>query len=207
MKARELLADLENRGVALTVTPQGNIRCKPKTALAPKDVAALRACKRDMVDILRAVEKDTQPSPPSPPSPYRDKPDNHGDSGGDSCGDGYDDYTPQTVTKLDEIRERRLEDARRLGLVARWAHEKGFVAVHDPTTGEWHDLPLKDAPGWARRECFKRKELRKLANITILLSRAEMEEIVGEEAASAAQNQAVSERGLVYRDYLVEDES
>ncbi len=52
-----------------------------------------------------------------------------------------------------------LEDASRLGPVASWSVEFGFVSVHDPTTGEWWDLPTKDAPDWAVREARKRKEL------------------------------------------------
>jgi hypothetical protein len=50
-------------------------------------------------------------------------------------------------------------EAEDLGLVAAWSVEFGFISVHDPTTGEWHDLHWKDAPGWARWEARKRKEL------------------------------------------------
>src|SRR5215218_962191 len=50
-------------------------------------------------------------------------------------------------------------EAEALGLVAAWSVEFGFISVHDPTTGEWHDLHWKDAPGWARWEARKRKEL------------------------------------------------
>jgi hypothetical protein len=51
-----------------------------------------------------------------------------------------------------------------LGLIASWSHEFGYVSVHDPTTGAWHDLAVKDAPGWSLWEAPKRKELYKAGN-------------------------------------------
>ncbi len=50
-------------------------------------------------------------------------------------------------------------EAEALGLVATWSVDFGFVSMHDPTSGEWHDLPTKEAPEWAAREARKRKEL------------------------------------------------
>jgi hypothetical protein len=41
--------------------------------------------------------------------------------------------------------EQVLERASELGLVARWSREFGFISIHDPTTGEWHDIPMKEA--------------------------------------------------------------
>jgi hypothetical protein len=43
--------------------------------------------------------------------------------------------------------------------VATWSHEFGYVAIHDPNTGEWHDIPMQDAHDWAKSEAFRRKEL------------------------------------------------
>jgi hypothetical protein len=38
-------------------------------------------------------------------------------------------------------RERlRLEEADRRGLVIKWSREPGYIALHDPTTGEWHEV-------------------------------------------------------------------
>jgi hypothetical protein len=51
--------------------------------------------------------------------------------------------------------------ARRRGMVAKWSKEFGFVSIHDPSSGEWHDVALKDASPWARWEARKRKELSK----------------------------------------------
>jgi hypothetical protein len=59
-------------------------------------------------------------------------------------------------------RERRLERAAALGLVAKWADyktAKGHIAMHDPGSGEWVEVLYADAPGWAQREARKRTEL------------------------------------------------
>ena len=44
------------------------------------------------------------------------------------------------LIRLLERERRRLEEADRRGLVIRWAKEPGYVAIHDPTTGEWHEV-------------------------------------------------------------------
>ena len=72
----------------------------------------------------------------------------------------------------------KTREAQRLGLVATWSHEFGFVSIHDPLTGEWHDLPVKDAPAWAISEAHKRKELYRDGNRKAYrLTACEMEEI------------------------------
>jgi hypothetical protein len=63
---------------------------------------------------------------------------------------------------LKAARRRRLEKAEALGLVAKWADyrsAKGHIAIHDPGSGQWVDLPYKEAPPWAQREARKRSEL------------------------------------------------
>jgi len=65
---------------------------------------------------------------------------------------------------LNAIRERKRENASALGLVAKWANykkAKRYVTIHDPTSGEWHDLPVKDAPTWAQWEATKRSAIYK----------------------------------------------
>jgi len=49
-------------------------------------------------------------------------------------------------------------------LCAAWSFAFGYVSLHDPTTGEWHDLPIEEAPDWAVREAKKRKTLYKQGN-------------------------------------------
>jgi predicted metal-dependent hydrolase len=46
-------------------------------------------------------------------------------------------------------RERlRLEAADRRGLVIKWAKEPGYISLHDPTTGEWHEVASSECPQW-----------------------------------------------------------
>ncbi len=54
-----------------------------------------------------------------------------------------------------------VEGASRRGLVARWSCAFGYIEIHYPTEGEWHDLSWKEAPSWARCEARKRKALHK----------------------------------------------
>jgi hypothetical protein len=77
-------------------------------------------------------------------------------------GEAGDGSAPPLAPALEAARARRLERAAALGLVARWADyktAKGHIAIHDPASGEWAEVPYKDAPGWAQREARKRSEL------------------------------------------------
>lgn len=47
-----------------------------------------------------------------------------------------------------ERERKRLEEADRRGLVIKWAKEPGYIALHDPTTGEWHEVPASGCPPW-----------------------------------------------------------
>jgi hypothetical protein len=69
---------------------------------------------------------------------------------------------PPLKTRTDKT-DRTSEDDR-LGLIATWSVEFGYVSLHDPTTGEWWDLSTTDAPGWAMGEARRRKELYKSGN-------------------------------------------
>ena len=65
-----------------------------------------------------------------------------------------------------------------LGLIAAWSAEFGYVSLHDPTTGEWHDLKTTVAPEWAVGEARQRKELYKSGNRRAYrLSARDMEEV------------------------------
>jgi len=44
------------------------------------------------------------------------------------------------LIRLLERERLRLEEAVRLGLVIRWSREPGWISLHDPTTGEWHEV-------------------------------------------------------------------
>ena len=60
--------------------------------------------------------------------------------------------TPKTRTDKTD----RTSEAARLGLIATWSAEFGYVSLHDPTTGEWHDLKTTVAPEWAVGEARQR---------------------------------------------------
>ncbi len=47
-----------------------------------------------------------------------------------------------------ERERQRLEAADRRGLVIKWAKKPGYVALHDPTTGEWHEVESSGCPPW-----------------------------------------------------------
>jgi hypothetical protein len=81
------------------------------------------------------------------------------------------------VTSIPAFVERELERASELGLIARWSTEFGYVSLHDPTTGEWHDVEFSDAPTWAKWEARKRRELRRDHGVARTLTSSEMERI------------------------------
>jgi hypothetical protein len=91
------------------------------------------------------------------------------------------------------------KDTDRLGLIAKWSRHFGYISIHDPTTGEWHDLKTEDAPDWAKREAFKRKELYRDGNRKAFsLTAPEMEEIW--EAERVAEPEGIVE------DHPIEEE-
>jgi len=95
-------------------------------------------------------------------------------------------------------------------LVARFSREEfGFISIHDPTTGEWHDIPTKGAPAWAKAEAFKRKDLYRSGERR-LLTQAELEEIwakgrIEDEGIVDGVGAAMDSKGLVFEDYQREE--
>jgi hypothetical protein len=56
-------------------------------------------------------------------------------------------YKPQLMRIL-EWERCKLEEADRRGLEIKWAKELGWIALHDPTTGEWHEVKASEClPG------------------------------------------------------------
>ncbi len=52
------------------------------------------------------------------------------------------------LLRLLEWEQRKLEEADRRGLVIQWSKEPGWIALHDPTTGEWHEVRAEEClPG------------------------------------------------------------
>lgn len=54
----------------------------------------------------------------------------------------------QQILKLLHRERKRLEEADRRGLVIRWSREPGWISLHDPTTGEWHEVAASGCPPW-----------------------------------------------------------
>ena len=52
------------------------------------------------------------------------------------------------LIRLLERERRKLEEADRRGLVIKWSREPGYVSLHDPSTGEWHDVKSSECPSW-----------------------------------------------------------
>ncbi len=50
----------------------------------------------------------------------------------------------QQLLKLLHWERKRLEEADRRGLVIRWAKEPGCISLHDPITGEWHEVKASE---------------------------------------------------------------
>lgn len=82
--------------------------------------------------------------------------------------------TPEKLT----VKTSKTPEPAQLGLIAAWSAEFGYVSLHDPTTGEWHDLKTTVAPEWAVGEARQRKELYKSGNRRAYrLSARDMEEV------------------------------
>ena len=94
------------------------------------------------------------------------------------------------------IKTSKTPEPAQLGLVAAWSAEFGYVSLHDPTTGEWHDLKTTVAPEWAVGEARQRKELYKSGNRRAYrISARDMEEVW--------KSDQPTERGIV-EDYPLE---
>ena len=84
----------------------------------------------------------------------------------------------QTPEEKLTVKTSKTPEPARLGLIATWSAEFGYISLHDPTTGEWHDLKTTVAPEWAVGEARRRKELYKSGNRRAYrLSARDMEEV------------------------------
>jgi hypothetical protein len=52
----------------------------------------------------------------------------------------------RALIRLLERERRRLEEAASRGLVIKWSREPGWISLHDPTTGEWHEVKASGCP-------------------------------------------------------------
>jgi len=68
------------------------------------------------------------------------------------------------LIRLLERERKRLEEADRRGLIIKWSKLPGYVALHDPTTGEWHEVNASEClPSLvesAKAHCQRRRQRR-----------------------------------------------
>ena len=48
------------------------------------------------------------------------------------------------IVKFLRWEQRKVQEAGRRGLVIRWSSEPGWIALHDPTTGEWYEVRARE---------------------------------------------------------------
>jgi hypothetical protein len=50
--------------------------------------------------------------------------------------------------ELECWRQRKIEEASRRGLIIRWSEHPDWIKIHDPLTGDWHELKASEClPG------------------------------------------------------------
>lgn len=55
---------------------------------------------------------------------------------------------PDPSEGLTARRERKLEEANRRGVIIRWSEYPEWIKLHDPTSGEWHEVRAEEClPG------------------------------------------------------------
>jgi hypothetical protein len=102
--------------------------------------------------------------------------------------------TEETPEIIARIQAQRKEAAGRRGLTAKWSRVFGFITLHDPTTGEVHNVPTKGAPAWAKWEASTRKTLYRFGRRDAYdLTRARMEEIWHKEHPLAQDDEGIVE--------------
>jgi predicted metal-dependent hydrolase len=66
----------------------------------------------------------------------------------------------RALIRLLERERRKLEEANRRGLLIKWSREPGYVSLHDPTTGEWHEVAASSCPQWILDDARARRRRR-----------------------------------------------
>ena len=70
----------------------------------------------------------------------------------------------RALSRLLERERRRLEEAASRGLVIKWSREPGYLSVHDPTTGDWHELLASGCPPWMLEDAKTRRRRKGRSN-------------------------------------------
>src|SRR5215217_2536476 len=112
--AHILLEELSDLGVALTATPTGNLRYKPKSKVSEELKGRIKNYKPELLYILGNDDiSQNLSSPIIPPSPTPGNPDRYGNLAGDDTGDDTAKAIVPEFVKADD--ERRRRDAEVLG--------------------------------------------------------------------------------------------
>jgi len=62
--------------------------------------------------------------------------------------------------------QQELEEANKRGLVIQWSKHPGWISLHDPTTGEWHDVRASEClSGIVESAIAQQKRLRDAAKL------------------------------------------
>jgi TubC N-terminal docking domain len=70
----------------------------------------------------------------------------------------------RALIRLLERERRKLEEAESRGLVITFSREPGYLSVHDPTTGDWHELPASGCPPWMLEDARARRRRKERTN-------------------------------------------
>ncbi len=156
LRGQQLLCRLAAAGISLTLVRssasegEDKLIAKPTAAITSEILAEIRVNKGMLIEALRAA-------PQQAPREAE---------------------AASELAELPAFIQRGLIRASDLGLVAKWSRTFGYISLHDPTSGERHDINTEDAAGWMKREAGKRKELwRKGDRRAFDLTAREMSEI------------------------------
>jgi hypothetical protein len=133
MMAADLLAELAKRGAIVTQSGDRLLIDAPKGVLTPELKEQLQQAKTALLAALAA------PDAGSVRDPTLDASTAHGedDTAEAEAVDRGKSHAPAEPSRP-SIPWR--------GVVTCWARERGWLAVRDPFTGEWHEIPAREAP-------------------------------------------------------------
>jgi hypothetical protein len=197
MLAGELLNKISGAGITLTYySDEDRLNAKPTAAVTPELAGEI---KRHKEELIRIICEDEEMHRSGTIQTEREV-----------SGFAGEVFT-ESYRSADEIPPERREELGRaaaLGLVAKWSEEFGFIAIHDPTTGDWCDFPTKAAPDWAKWEARKRKELYRAGRRNAYrLTALQIQKIWDEEHMEVPEEAPeVTERGYVWEDHMEDAE-
>jgi hypothetical protein len=144
--ARSLIERLARRGVSFRPV-DGKVRFRPSGLVTDEERAEIKRVRDEVYDLLREDEDRRR----------------QGAGFVRDLGEVFDLAREVLGVEGDSSPEvgapatLTLKRAALRGLTAKWSREFGFITLHDPSSGESHDIPTSDAPDWAKWESGERK--------------------------------------------------